>query len=67
MEIKEKYSFVELEFKLWKQKVLYERALELVSKVITDEAHMLSLNKVLEEIGEINQKWFEEKIKELQK
>lgn len=65
MEIEKKIDFVDLEYKLWKQKVLYERALEMVSKVIVDEVYIPSLNKVLEEIGEINQKWFEGKIKEL--
>lgn len=63
----EQSSLFELEHKLWKQKVLYERALELTSKAIKDESNIFSLKIVLGEIAECNQKWFEEKTKELQK
>ncbi|MGL5580527.1 MAG: hypothetical protein ACRDCE_06130 [Cetobacterium sp.] len=59
----EKKNLTKLSHDLWKQKILYERASELAEKASFDEKYIFLLNEVLEEIKEINQKWFEEKIK----
>lgn len=50
---------------LWKNKVLYERALELTEKSITDDNYIGMLNEVLEEIKQVNKEFIEKKIKEL--
>lgn len=50
---------------LWKQKSLYERALELTEKSITDDNYIGMLNEVLEEIKQVNKEFIEKKIKEL--
>ncbi|MGL5595861.1 hypothetical protein [Cetobacterium sp.] len=60
----DKTELIKLSHSLWKQKVLYERASELAEKASFDEKYIFLLNEVMEEIKEINQKWFEEKIKE---
>lgn len=63
----EKKELIKLSHSLWKQKVLYEKATELAEKASFDEKYIFLLNEVLEELKEFNQKWFEEKIKELHK
>lgn len=63
----ENKKLTKLSHDLWKQKVLYERASELAEKSFFDEKYIFLLNEVLEELKEINQKWFEEKMEEPQK
>ena len=61
----EKNELSKLAHRLWKQKSLYERALELTEMSLIDENYICMLNEILKEIKEINEDFIEKRIKEL--
>lgn len=61
----EKNELSKLAHILWKQKSLYERALELTEMSLIDENYICMLNEILKEIKEINKDFIEKRIKEL--
>lgn len=60
-------ELAELSHSSWKLSNLYQRVSELAEKALKDEKYLFLLNEAMKEVKEINKKFVDKKIEELQR